>query len=148
MDQATPVTETTTFDASPEEVWEALTDPEGVAAWLGDDAVLEPREGGRIEGPDPESGVPRTGTVEEVEPARRLGYTWAPADPDSDLPTSAVTIELLPTGAGTRLVVTERPLTAMASATVGTWAAGTQATWSWRVASVHVGIWCRRRALV
>lgn len=134
-----PVTETTTVDAPPEEVWEALTDPDGVEAWLGDGAVLDPRVGGRIEGPDPESGVPRTGTVEEVEPARRLGYTWRPLPPDTGVPASKVTVELIPTGAGTRLVVTERPIAASASVA----GAVTAGAWAWRFARVELGIWCR-----
>jgi uncharacterized protein YndB with AHSA1/START domain len=130
-----PVHETTELDATPDEVWQVLTDPDGTEAWLGSGAVLDPVDGGSIHAPDPESGVPRTGSVDHADPGRRLDYTWWPTDPASDLPASTVTIELIPTGAGTRLVVTERPLDAQASIA--------SATWRWRLAGIQVGIWCR-----
>jgi uncharacterized protein YndB with AHSA1/START domain len=137
MDLAETTT-TTELDATPDEVWDALTDTDGAAAWLGEGTVLEPLEGGSIDTPDPESGVARTGRVDEALPGRRLAFTWWPSDPDSPVPASTVTIELLPIGTSTRLVVTERPLTTAPQAR-----ASVDTSWTWRVAAVEVGIWCR-----
>ena len=134
------------LDATPDRVWEALTDPDGAATWLGDGTVLEPVEGGRIDTPDPESGVPRTGRVNEAVPGARLSYTWWPTDPDSPVPASRVTIDLIPSGASTRLVVTELPLPDRRLAPHSARACTTASAghiWTWRLASVEVGIWCR-----
>jgi uncharacterized protein YndB with AHSA1/START domain len=37
-----------TYDATPEEVWSAVTEPDSVRRWLFADAVLEPRVGGKF----------------------------------------------------------------------------------------------------
>jgi uncharacterized protein YndB with AHSA1/START domain len=133
----------TDLDATPDEVWDALTDPDGAASWLGDGTLLEPVEGGRIETPDPESGIPRSGRVDRAVPGRRLAYTWWPTDPESPVPASTVEIELVPNGASTRLVVVERPLTAARGLHAD---ASVRTSWAWRLAAVEVGIWCRSTA--
>lgn len=83
--------------ADPEEVWEALTEPERLEDWFATEVELEPVPGGE--------GVFRWGdgdeqrvVVEEVEPARRFAFT-------SD--ETRVVIELEPAEDGTRVVVTE-----------------------------------------
>ena len=91
--------------ATPEEAGEAITDPERLAEWLGDDAEVELRPGGdlRIDLADGE----RSGFVEEVEEPRRLVFWWAPGEEES----SRVEIELEPEPDGTRVrVVESRPL--------------------------------------
>lgn len=86
----------------PDEVWRALTDEEELAAWAGD-AELDLRPGGhiRIDGVD---GERIKGEIVEVEPLKRLSFTW-----DSDRRGSAgrVTFELSPGDPdGTLLVLT------------------------------------------
>jgi uncharacterized protein YndB with AHSA1/START domain len=88
--------------ASPEEVWELLTDPSG---WLADDAWIELRPGGdawfRI------GEEVRTGWVEEVAQAERLAFWWA----EDNGPATRVELTIEELEAGTRLRVVEtRPL--------------------------------------
>ena len=137
-----PLTETE-LDASPDEVWEVLTDPEGVESWLGEGSTLEPVPGGNLDVADTETGVPKRGRVEHVEHSRRLTFTWWPADDESGEAgdaASTVNIELIPSGAGTRLTVTERPLTSLGTADTSA------AAWSWRIVDVELAV--PRRALV
>ena len=37
-----------TYDATPEELWSAVTEPDSIRRWLFADAVLEPRVGGEF----------------------------------------------------------------------------------------------------
>jgi uncharacterized protein YndB with AHSA1/START domain len=91
------------LEASPREVWEALTDERLLAEWLADDAELDPVEGGdasfRFE-----DGEERRGTVVSVEEERSLAFTWARPDE----PETYVELTLEPAVSGTRLVVVER----------------------------------------
>jgi uncharacterized protein YndB with AHSA1/START domain len=94
-----------TVPASPDETWEALTDPGRLTEWLAEDAELDLRPGGdltmRVDGEE------RTGFVEEIEAPHRLVFWWGP---DGDDPTR-VEIELEPDGDDTRVrVVESRPL--------------------------------------
>ncbi len=76
------------IDAPPEEVWEAITDPDRRAAWLDDDRPID---------------------IETVEEGRRLVWWWGSEDGFS-----RVEVELVPAVSGTRVVVTESfPLTAL-----------------------------------
>jgi uncharacterized protein YndB with AHSA1/START domain len=91
--------------ATPEEAWEAITDPERLGDWLGDDAEVQLRPGGdlRIDLADGE----RSGFVEEVTEPRRFVFWWAAPDEQS----TRVEIELEPEPDGTRVrVVESRPL--------------------------------------
>jgi uncharacterized protein YndB with AHSA1/START domain len=91
--------------ASPEETWEAITDPERLGEWLAEDAEFELRPGGdlTIRFDDGE----RTGFVEEVDEPRRLVFWWSADEAES----SRVEIELEPEPDGTRVRVVEtRPL--------------------------------------
>ena len=91
----------TTLPADPSEVWEALTDEDRLAEWLGNDVVLDPVEGGELVVED-EDGE-RTGTIETVIERERLTFTWAlPGEGETRVDFA---IEAVP--AGTRLVVTE-----------------------------------------
>jgi uncharacterized protein YndB with AHSA1/START domain len=91
------------LEASPEEVWEALTDERMLSEWLAEDAELDPVEGGdasfRFD-----DGEERRGTVVRVEEERSLAFTWArPNEPET-----YVELTLEPAVSGTRLVVVER----------------------------------------
>ena len=66
------------LDVSVDEVWAALTRPEGLSAWLGAEVIeLDVRSGGRgtIRRAD---GAVRRISVELVDPGRRLSFRWWP----------------------------------------------------------------------
>src|SRR4051812_43552811 len=87
-----------TFPAEPDEVWEALTDPERLEEWFANDVELDAREGG--EGVFRwDDGEERRATVREIDEPRRLVLDW-----DDD---GQVVIELEPTEDGTSVHVTE-----------------------------------------
>lgn len=91
----------TVLPAGVDEVWEALTDDDRLAEWLGDEVELDPVEGGELTVSD-EDGE-RSGTVETVIEHERLRFTWArPGERPSRV---EFAVEAVP--AGTRLIVTE-----------------------------------------
>jgi uncharacterized protein YndB with AHSA1/START domain len=90
-----------TLDAPPEEVWEALTEPERLEEWFAKDVVFDLERGGTFRWGD---GETRHAIVEEAVPERRLAIRWW--DPDGS-EESEVTFTLVAVPAGTRLVVTE-----------------------------------------
>lgn len=63
------------LEATPDEVWAALTEHEQLGAWFGGDLTLEARPGGRVVlvGDD---GERRHGTIEVIDPGRRLVFRW------------------------------------------------------------------------
>lgn len=92
--------------ASPDEAWEAITDPERLGEWLGQDAELELEPGGDL-AIEVEGEGQRRGFFEEVDAPRRLVFWWAAGDEES----SRVEIDLEPEPDGTRVrVVESRPL--------------------------------------
>jgi len=89
------------FDAPPDEVWDALTDPERLEEWFANDVEFDLDRGGVFRWED---GEVRHAVVEEVEPERRLAIRWwDPSAPEQ----SEVTFTLDEIEEGTRLVVTE-----------------------------------------
>jgi uncharacterized protein YndB with AHSA1/START domain len=91
----------TVVEASPEEVWEALTDEDRLEEWLAPDVELDPTVGGEISVRDGEDE--RTGTVERVEEGERFAFTWSrPGEGESFV---EFTIEALP--GGSRVTVVE-----------------------------------------
>lgn len=111
-DEKTPWVERDTLvEASPEEVWEALTDEDRLEEWLAPDVELDPTEGGEIAVRDGDEE--RAGTVETVEENERFAFTWSrPGEGESFV---EFTIEALP--GGSRVTVVETPIgpTAMAA---------------------------------
>ena len=83
----------------PDEVWEALTDPEQLEEWFANDVEFDPREGGEgiFRWSNDEE---RRATVREVVPGERLVLDW---DDDE----GAVEFDLEPVPDGTRLTVRE-----------------------------------------
>ncbi len=63
------------LDASPSEVWQALTDAELLSEWLADEVELDPREGGELICRFGD-GEERRGEVALVEEAERLAFRW------------------------------------------------------------------------
>jgi uncharacterized protein YndB with AHSA1/START domain len=113
-EQAPWVERETMVEATPEEVWEALTDEDRLEEWLAPDVELDPYEGGEIAVRDGDDH--RHGTVETVEEGERFAFTWSrPGEGESFV---EFTIEALP--GGSRVTVVETPIgpTAMA---IGAW---------------------------
>ena len=124
-DPDTAVRREVELDAAPTDVWNALTRPELLEQWFEAEVELDPRPGGtgRFIGADGEDRVAR---VDDVDEGRRLAFTWWPDDGGDEL-ASKVEFVLTPTPGGTRLVVTESPLTARACA------ATNGIGWAWRL---------------
>ena len=94
----------TLVEASPEEVWEALTDEDRLEEWLAPDVELDPVEGGEIAVRDGDDQ--RNGTVETLEEGERFAFTWSrPGEGESFV---EFTIEALP--GGSRVTVVETPI--------------------------------------
>jgi uncharacterized protein YndB with AHSA1/START domain len=91
----------------PETVWAALTTPEGLAAWFGNEAGIDLRPGGTawMKWTD---GFAADMRVERVEEPRVFGFTWHIYGlPEDDPRRTYVEFTLEPDGPGTRLTVTE-----------------------------------------
>ena len=96
----------TRIEASPETVWGFFTDPQLMKRWKGHTAELDPQPGGiyRVQiGP----GIVARGEYVELEPPRRLVFTWGWEGEDSVVQPGASTVEvtLEAAGDGTRLVL-------------------------------------------
>lgn len=96
------------YDASPDELWSALTEPERLGRWLADVAELELRVGGRflLQWQEGDGTQETDGTILAFEPGRLLELNWTyPGEPDS-----VARFELRPDGEGTILVLDHRGL--------------------------------------
>lgn len=100
----------------PEHVWEAISTPEGLRAWLlCTHAEIEPRAGGRIELVSGSAQYRSTGSVLVWEPPHALEYEWN-VEPVPEMPEGERAIfryDLSWDGSVTRLIVTYRRLTPM-----------------------------------
>jgi uncharacterized protein YndB with AHSA1/START domain len=115
----------TLVEATPEEVWEALTDEDRLEEWMAPEVDLDPVEGGEISVRDGDDQ--RTGTVETVEESERFTFTWTrPGEGESFV---EFTLEPLP--AGTRVRVVETPIGSTALAFGG---------WGFRLSRLHDAI--------
>ncbi len=100
-------------DASPEIVFEVISRPEHLREWWPDDATLDPAPGGVGElvwhGDGPESAMVVPMTVVESEPPRLFTFRWAYDARNVPDPSNSflVTFELVPSGAGTTVRLTE-----------------------------------------
>ena len=101
-----------------ERVFAACVEPEELAEWWGPTGFTVPsveicaREGGRyritMQPPDGEA-FHLGGEFREVEPPRRLVYTFEWEEPDPDDQETVVTLSFLDDGGGTRLVLDQGP---------------------------------------
>jgi uncharacterized protein YndB with AHSA1/START domain len=95
--------------APPEAVFAFFTDPDRYARWKGRSADLDPRPGGVYRVDIDGTNVVR-GEFVEVDPARRVVFTWGweggPLSPGA----TTVEVELTPDGDGTLLRLTHRGL--------------------------------------
>jgi uncharacterized protein YndB with AHSA1/START domain len=122
VDDEAMVERETTIEASPAEVWEALTDEGILSDWFAEDAELDLVEGGAVRF-DCDDGE-RSGTIEEIAEEERLSFVWT----RPEYGTSRVEFSIEATPLGTRVVVTERVLVSTeasgtATATAGWWRA-------------------------
>jgi uncharacterized protein YndB with AHSA1/START domain len=112
------------FEASPEAVFDAWTNPEVLRRWWAaapgwetPSAEVDLRAGGRyrLTMRDPDAGAEHTvgGQYVEVRRPDRLSYTWAwepePGGPDMG-PPSRVTVDFVADGDGTRVELTHSEL--------------------------------------
>jgi glutathione S-transferase len=86
------------------DVWAALTEPEAIMGWMGDDSqvAVDLREGGRYQF----FFGATTGTVTHLDPPHALAYTWRQEEWPSDWPDSIVTWQLQPDGDATQVHLT------------------------------------------
>ena len=101
----------TYINSSPEQVWNALQDPEMTTQyWFGHTNASNWEEGSGWEHRRGDT-VRLAGTVLEVDPPRRLVLSWAaPEDTENPEKVSRVTFEIEPTGDSTRLTVLHEEL--------------------------------------
>jgi len=91
----------------PAKLWAALTTPEGLSAWFGDNATIDLRPGGAAHMTF-KSGLTVNMRVERVEEPAVFGFTWRLPDlPKDDPRRTYVEFILEARGAGTRLRVVE-----------------------------------------
>lgn len=93
----------------PAKVWTALTTAEGLGSWFGTaGAEIDLRPGGSAWMRWDQEGFTADMRVERVEEPTVFGYTWHIYGlPDDDPRRTYVEFTLEPSGAGTRLTVTE-----------------------------------------
>lgn len=99
------------IEATREHVFGYFTNPAWLSKWLGKAARLDPQPGGefRFEVADGEWCV---GDYVEIDPPRRVAFTWGWENETMNLPpgSSVVEVELAAEGAGTRLSLIHRDL--------------------------------------
>jgi uncharacterized protein YndB with AHSA1/START domain len=103
--------------ARPETVFRYFVEPERMVRWMGTTADLEPHPGGTFR-VDYRGKDVASGTYLEVDPPRRVVFTWGWEMPDDPVPPGASTVEvtLSPTddGGGTLVRLVHRDLPAEA----------------------------------
>ena len=104
------------FDAPRELVWRAWTESADAAEWWhprgieikAGSVAVDARPGGRyaytMVNPADGAEYPTVGVYREVDPPRRLVYTWRPSW--DDYAETTVRFDLVPTATGTRVLVT------------------------------------------
>ena len=91
------------IDASPERVFPYLVEPELLTTWIGEETWNDPRPGGIFRLKFNSENVVR-GEFVEVDPPRRVVYTWGSEERES-LPAGSTTVafDLEPENGGTRV---------------------------------------------
>jgi uncharacterized protein YndB with AHSA1/START domain len=95
-----------TLPAPRQDVWDALTEPDRVAAWFGGQVEWDLQPGGAARFHD-EDGSERAGVIDTVATCQVLRFRWWPNGEGG--PESEVTYTLEDVPDGTRLTVTEAP---------------------------------------
>jgi uncharacterized protein YndB with AHSA1/START domain len=100
------VTREVELPASPDEVWEQVTDTDHLGDWLEADVDLDARPGGSGSFRFADGEV-RRALVRDVEPGERLIFTWWPLSGEDVGRATTVTITIEPADAGSRLRLVE-----------------------------------------
>ena len=89
-------------EASPDTVFSYFVDPAKIVRWMGTTATLEPRPGGDFRIDYNGKDIAR-GSYLEVDPPRRVVFSWGWEMPGDPVPPGASTVEvtLAPSGLGT-----------------------------------------------
>lgn len=103
--------------ANPETVFDFFTDPDRMIQWMGRSAELDPRPGGGFRC-DINGDSVANGTYVELEPPRRVVFTWGWEGEDSVTKPGSSTVEVLlePEAGGTRVRLIHRDLPSAESA--------------------------------
>src|SRR4029450_9925830 len=101
------------IQARPETVFEFFVDPEKMKRWKGTEAELDPRPGGTYRVGGIAGGATVVGEFVEIDPPRRLVFTWG-WEGDEEVPPGSSTVEvtLTPDGDATVLHLVHRDLPA------------------------------------
>lgn len=113
-----------TVPAPVDVVWSLVSTEQGLNDWMSVESEIDLRPGGRVRWTH-DNGWVVAGTVREVEPFRRLSFTygWERGGFPVPLESSVVTIELTARGAATEVAVRHEGLTEeMAQQHDGGWA--------------------------
>jgi uncharacterized protein YndB with AHSA1/START domain len=104
-----PVTASVRIAAPPDVVFLYFTDPALAVKWIADSAYLDARPGGTFS--IDVRGNPARGQYLEVDPPRRVVFTWG-IEESADLPPGSSTVEVVlePDGDGTVVTLTHRDL--------------------------------------
>jgi len=99
------------IEATPETVYAFLTDPEKIVAWMGREAIFEPRPGGAFRIDYNGTDIVR-GEVVELVANERVVVTWGWEAAGAETPPGGSVVEytLTPDGDGTLLTVLHRGL--------------------------------------
>ena len=103
--------------ANPETVFDFFTDPDRMIQWMGRSAELDPRPGGGFRC-DINGDSVANGNYVELEPPRRVLFTWGWEGADSVTKPGSSTVEVLlePEAEGTRVRLIHRDLPSAESA--------------------------------
>jgi uncharacterized protein YndB with AHSA1/START domain len=82
MDRMEPHSRSIELDASPDEVWAALTEPRLLSQWFGARIRIDVRLGGRVVFAFAD-GSERVATIEAMQPRRLLVLRWSPVCKDA-----------------------------------------------------------------
>ncbi|MEJ0084284.1 MAG: SRPBCC domain-containing protein [Pseudomonadota bacterium] len=105
-----------TISASAEDLFDAWLDPEALATWMRPGAIrstvakVEPRVGGSYEiTMQGQSGpIVHRGVYQQIDRPKRLVFTWA--SPGTELRDTLVTVDFVPAGKRTEIIVTHEQL--------------------------------------
>ena len=100
QDQYIDVRKTIVIDASPEVIFNAISNPEELTQWFPDQAIFEARIGGEVsfemsdKKSEKEGGCKIHGTIVEFISNKKISYTWERTDKSSKNSKTVVTWEL------------------------------------------------------
>jgi uncharacterized protein YndB with AHSA1/START domain len=100
------VTREIELPATPDEIWELVAESDRLGEWLDADVELDMRPGGAGTFRFADGGV-RRAMVRDIEPGRRLAFTWWALTGEDVGRATTVTITIEPSDEGSRLRLVE-----------------------------------------